>query len=92
MENIYKQVAIFIPTRGRFQQKLRKTIQNFHLETLSQNNLPFFKISLIVQETKVKRWKDTALNIEAVNNDFRIEDVRRHLIQALSTIQIPCCN
>ena len=81
MESIYKQVAIFIPTRGRFQQKLRKTIQNFHLEKLSQNNFRFQNLKLIVQKQEVKEWKDTAINIETVNNDFRIEDVRQHILK-----------
>ena len=81
MESIYKQVAIFIPTRGRFQQKLRKTIQNFHLEKLSQNNFRFQNLNLIVQKQEVKEWKDTAINIEAVNNDFRIENVRQHILK-----------
>ena len=79
MEEQYDNVHIFIQTRGRYNRAQRRTIKNFHLEELCKNKN--FNVKLIIPQIEKQFWVNTTpIQIEAVPNDWRIEDVRQYIL------------
>jgi hypothetical protein len=84
---MYKDVAIFIPTRGRFKPALRRTVRNLCLEQLCRSNIRFENLKLVVPQEEVKEWHNTSIEIDVVDNGWRIEDIRQHILDKYQQYQ-----
>ena len=85
--SLYKDVAMFIPTRGCFKPALRRTVRNLCLEQLYRSNVRFKNLKLVVPQEEAKEWHNTAIEIVVVDNGWRIEDIRQHILDKYQQYQ-----
>lgn len=75
---------VFVPTRGRAHR--RKTIENFHLETLHGHD--HILVTVLVPECERTLWDDCSLPIATVPDAWRIEHVRQHIVDEFTAHEL----
>jgi len=70
-------LQVFVPTRGR--AKRRRTIKNLHLEALHTRNV--INCCVVIPECEEDQWTDYSLPVQTVPDEWRIEDIRQHILR-----------